>query len=167
MLGFKHPEFNGEILAEFDRLKDSDVVRIIGGIAVQKDQDGNVTVLKRSDLSKQEAEEFGAVVGALVGLGAAGAEGALAGALKGAEETQEGVDLLGEEDAWAVIEEIPNDSAAAVVLLEHRWAIPLRDAIRAAGGFGIADGFVHPEDLVAIGLIAAEEAAALIETQPA
>lgn len=167
VLGFNHPDFKGEILAEFDRLKDSDVVRIIDGIVVKKDGRGNVTVLKRSDLNKQEAAEFGAVVGALVGLGAGGAEGAVAGAVLGAEEAADGVDMLSEEDAWDVLEEIPNDSAAALVLLEHRWAIPLRDAIRAAGGFGIADGFVHPEDLVAIGLIAAEEAAALASPPPA
>jgi hypothetical protein len=27
-----------------------------------------------------------------------------------------------------VIEEIPSDAAAALVLLEHHWAVPLRDA---------------------------------------
>ncbi len=162
VLGFNHPDFKGEILAEFDRLKDSDVVRVIDGIAVQKDRDGNVAVLKRSDLNEQEAEEVGAIVGGLIGLGAAGAEGAIAGAILGAEEASEGgIDLLNEEDAWDVIDEIPNDSAAAIILLEHRWAIPLRDAVRAAGGFGISDGFLHPEDLVAIGLIAADEAAVL------
>ena len=162
VLGFNHPDFKGEILAEFDRLKDSDVVRIIDGIAVKKDKNGEVSVIKRTDLKEQEAEEVGAIVGGLIGLGAAGAEGAIAGAILGAEEASEGgIDLLNEEDAWDVIDEIPNDSAAAIILLEHRWAIPLRDAIRAAGGFGLADGFVHPEDLVAIGLIAADEAAVL------
>ena len=50
VLGFDHPDFKGEILAEFDRLKDSDVVRIIDGIAVRKDRDGEVSVIKRSDL---------------------------------------------------------------------------------------------------------------------
>jgi hypothetical protein len=44
------------------------------------------------------------------------------------------------------------------MLVEHRWAIPLRDAILRAGGFPISDGFVHPLDLVAIGLITADEA---------
>lgn len=162
VLGFDHPDFKGEILTEFDRLKESDVVRVIDGIAVQKDRDGNVAVLKRSDLSEQEAEEFGAIVGGLIGLGAAGVEGAVVGAIAGAEEVHAGgIDVLNEEEVWDVIEEIPNDSAAAIILLEHRWAIPLRDAIRAAGGFGISDGFVHPEDLVAIGLIAADEAAVL------
>ena len=54
---------------------------------------------------------------------------------------------------------IPNGSAAAVALLEHRWATALRDTIRDAG-FHLADAWVHPADLIAVGLIAAEEAAA-------
>jgi hypothetical protein len=57
-----------------------------------------------------------------------------------------------------VIEEIPNDSAAALILLEHHWAIPLRDAIARAGGYRIADGMISPYDLLAMGLASAEEA---------
>ena len=52
-----------------------------------------------------------------------------------------------------MLEEIPNDSAAALLLLEHHWAVPLRDAIARAGGFRISDGFISPLDLVAIGLV--------------
>ena len=36
--------------------------------------------------------------------------------------------------------------------------MPLRDAIARAGGFRIADGFISPFDLVAIGLMSAAEA---------
>jgi hypothetical protein len=42
---------------------------------------------------------------------------------------------------------------AVVALLEHRWAIPLRDAVRRVGGVTLADAWIHPEDLVALGLI--------------
>ena len=68
-----------------------------------------------------------------------------------------------------MLEEIPNDSAAALILLEHHWAVPLRDAIARAGGFRISDGFISPLDLVAIGLLSAEEAEGLhaIETAAA
>ena len=57
-----------------------------------------------------------------------------------------------------MLEDIPNDSAAALILLEHHWAVPLRDAIARAGGFRISDGFISPLDLVEIGLLSAEEA---------
>ena len=66
-----------------------------------------------------------------------------------------------------MLEEIPNDSAAALVLLEHHWAVPLRDAIARAGGFRISDGFISPLDLVEIGLVSAEEAKELHATETA
>ena len=162
VLGFDRPNFKGEIMAEFDWLKDNDVVRVIDGLLVSKDANGDVTTIKRSDLGGKEAEEFGAVVGALIGLGAAGIEGAEAGAEVGAAATEEGVDIFDEDEIWDVVDEIPNDSAAALILIEHRWAIGLRDSIRRAGGFHVADSWIHPEDLVAVGLLAAEEAEALM-----
>jgi uncharacterized membrane protein len=165
VLGFSEPKFEGAVVAELDRLKDNDVVRVIDALAIHKDADGNVRTLKRSDLSDDEATEFGAVVGGLLGLGAAGAEGLEAGAEAGAHATAEGVDVFPESQAWDVVDEIPNDTAAAMILLEHRWAIPLRDAIAEAHGFPIADGFIHPLDLVAVGVLAAEEAEALAGTK--
>jgi len=66
--------------------------------------------------------------------------------------------VFDDEDAWDVLEEIPNDSAAALVLIEHHWAVPLRDAVVRAGGSRLADGFISPLDLVEIGLVTAEEA---------
>jgi hypothetical protein len=80
---------------------------------------------------------------------------------RGAEAVAERGGLLDEEEAWDVVAEIPEDSAGMVVLLEHRWAIPLRDAIARAGGFRLASEFISPLDLVAIGLVSAEEAAEL------
>jgi uncharacterized membrane protein len=165
VLGFQDPNFQGEVLAELDRLKDSDIARVIDAIVVYKDADGDVAVLKRSDLSDAEAAEFGATVGALVGLGVAGEEGAEAGAEAGAAAMAEGADVFSEEEAWDVVDDIPPNTAAALVLLEHRWAIPLRDSIQRAGGFRISDGFIHPLDLVAVGVLAAEEAEAMASTQ--
>jgi uncharacterized membrane protein len=158
VLGFEHPDFHGEIIAELERLHDEDTVRVIDGLAVHKDADGEIEVQHLSNLSKEEAIEVGSVVGALVGLGIEGEEGADKGAVLGAEAAADGVDVLSDEKAWDVLEEIPNDSAAALVLLEHHWAIPLRDAIARAGGFRISDGFISPLDLVEIGLMSAEEA---------
>lgn len=158
VLAFDQPEFHGEIQAELDKLKESDAVRVIDGIAIHKDADGNVRTIRRSDLTEEESAELGAVVGALVGFGAGGVEGAEAGAAAGAEVGSEGIQLVGEDEARDIVEEIPNDSAAAFILLEHRWAIPLRDAVRNANGFPVADGWIHPEDLVAVGMLAADEA---------
>ena len=160
VLGFQDPQFKGEILEELQRLKEQDIVRLIDAIAVRKDDEGNVEVLHKSDLSQDEAIEFGAVVGALIGLGADGEEGAEAGALAGAEALEDG-HVFDEDQVWYVTDTIPNGTAAAIALIEHRWAIPLRDAIARAGGIALADEWVHATDLVAVGLMAAEEAEAV------
>jgi uncharacterized membrane protein len=171
VLGFSHPEFHGEIIAELERLKESDTVRVIDALAVHKDADGEMEVQHLSNLSKDEAIEFGTVVGALVGLGIEGEEGMVAGAEAGAEAGADGIGVFTDQEAWDVLEDIPNDSAAALILLEHHWAVPLRDAIARAGGFRLSDGFISPLDLVEIGLLSNEEAqelhAAETSRQPA
>ena len=162
VLGFNHPNFHGEVIAELERLRASDTVRVIDALAVYKDPDGELEVEHLSNLTEDEAIELGTKIGALVGLGIAGEEGAEAGAEAGAEEAEaEGINIFGDAEEWDVLEDIPNDSAAALVLLEHHWAVPLRDAIARAGGFRISDGFISPLDLVGIGLLTAEEAAEL------
>ena len=160
VLGFEHPEFHGEIIAELERLKESDTVRVIDALAVYKDAEGEIEVAHLSNLSKDEAIELGSKVGALIGLGIEGEEGMEAGAEAGAESGAEGngMQVFDDEQAWDILEDIPNDSAAALILLEHHWAVPLRDAVARAGGFRISDGFISPLDLIEIGLATREEA---------
>jgi uncharacterized membrane protein len=159
VLGFNHPNFHGEVIAELERLHASDMVRVIDSLVVYKDADGELEVEHLSNLTREEAIEIGSKIGALIGLGIEGEEGMEAGAIAGAEEAaEEGINVFGNADEWDVLEDIPNDSAAALILLEHHWAVPLRDAIARAGGFRLSDGFISPLDLVAIGLMTAEEA---------
>ncbi len=158
VLGFEHPNFHGEIIAELERLRESDTIRVIDALAVYKGPAGEIEVEHLSNLTQEEAVELGSKVGALVGLGIEGDAGFEAGAQAGAEAAADGVRVFSEQEAWDVIEDIPNDSAAALLLLEHHWAVPLRDAVMRAGGFRISDGFISPLDLVEIGLVTAEEA---------
>jgi uncharacterized membrane protein len=149
VVGFRETNFQGGVLTELKRLKELDIVRLVDLVVVTKDDDGEILGVELSDLSAEESAELGAIAGALVGLGMDGEEGAEAGALAGAEATEDGI--LGEEEMWSIADAIPNGSTAAVALIEHRWAIPLRDAIRDAGGVPLADSWIHPEDLVALG----------------
>jgi uncharacterized membrane protein len=153
VVGFEGGEFEGEILAELERLRENDIVRLIDLVFVRKDDDGNVEKILPSDLSPEEAEAFGATVGALIGFGAAGEEAAAL------EDGQ-----VFDEEVWYVDDAIPNGTAAAVALLEHRWAIPLREGIRNAGGFHLADAWIHPADLVGIGILEADEAELQLST---
>src|SRR3954451_5725356 len=141
VLGFSHPDFHGDVIAELERLKESDTIRVIDSLAVHKDAEGEIEVVHLSNLTRDEAVELGSTVAALIGLGIAGEEGAIAGAQVGAEAAENGANVFTAEEAWDVIGDIPNDSAAALILIEHHWAVPLRDAIFKAGGFRISDGF--------------------------
>mgnify|MGYP000991458958 CR=1 FL=1 len=161
VLGFPHPDFHGEIIAELERLRASDTVRVVDALAVYKDDAGDVEVVHLSNLSRDEAIEMGSVIGGLIGLGEDGEEGLVAGAVAGAERAAEDFSPLGEAEDWDILEDVPNGSAAALILLEHQWAVPLRDAIVRAGGYRISDGFISPLDLVEAGLHTAEEAAEL------
>ena len=135
VISFDRPDFRGEVLAELERLRESDVVRVIDLLVVHKSADGVVRHLQHADLPAGA----GAVVGALIG--------ADAGQLSPGEEL------------WSLDEAIPDDSAAAIALIEHRWAIGTRDAIRAAGGAPIADAWIHSADLAAAGLTGAADPA--------
>ena len=165
VLGFNKPDFHGEIIEELERLHEAGAVRVIDALAVYKDANGEAEVMHLSNLTRDEAIEVGSKVAALIGLGIDGEEGLDAGAKLGAEAGAGGIDVFTDEEAWDVFEEIPNDSAAALLLLEHHWAVPLRDAVFRAGGFRLADEFISPLDLVEIGLASREEAEELAATQ--
>ena len=90
VLGFNHPEFHGEIIAELERLKATDTVRVIDALAVHKDAEGELEVQHLSNLSTDEAIELGSKVGALIGLGIEGEEGMAVGAELAATSTPRG-----------------------------------------------------------------------------
>jgi len=159
VIGFEHPDFHGQIIEELEKLRETDTVRVIDALAVYKDVEGEIEVRHLSNLTHEEAVEVGSKVAALIGLGIEGDKGFEAGAEFGAAKVEEeGLEVFSDELAWDVLDDIPNDSAAALVLLEHHWAVPLRNAIASAGGFRIADGMISPLDLIEIGLITKEEA---------
>jgi uncharacterized membrane protein len=155
VLGFDRTEFDGEVMPELERLKKAGIARLIDLAFVRKHDDGQVELLQQSDLSQQEAEDFGAIVGGLIGAGAG--EDLETSMAVGASELSDR-HLLEEEDVWYLADAIPAGMSAAVALIEHLWAIPLRDKLIAAGGTLLADEWIHPADLVAIG--AAAKAAA-------
>lgn len=141
--------FKGEALAELDRLRKQDIVRVIDLLFVKKNTDGSIDKVQMTDTG--ELAQLGALAGALIGLGAAGEEGAAAGAVAGAEKALAQGSAFNDADVWYIADTIPAGMAAAIAVIEHRWAIPLRDAIMASGGVALADEWLHPQDLLAVG----------------
>jgi uncharacterized membrane protein len=156
VLAFDRPNFTGEIVRELVRLRDNAMIRLVDSLVVQKDENGELTALQWSDLSIAEAQDMGAIAGALVGLGEGGGEN-VEDAIRAGRDAGADGHLLNDPELWDAADAIPNGSAAAIALIEHVWAGPLRDAVVRAGGIAVSDEWVHPLDLIAIGVTEAAE----------
>ena len=164
VVGFKNPDFHGQIRQALGSAMEAGSVRLIDLRFVYKDVDGNVSSMEASQLSDEERERFGAAVGALIGLGAGGEEVARRGAEAGAMAAARRTFGMNEENVRRISEIIPNDSAAAVFLIEHLWAKDFKEALRDANAYLIAEGIVTPEALVMAGA-ALEEAVEAAESE--
>jgi uncharacterized membrane protein len=162
VLGFAQPDFRGQIFAELERLRATDTIRVIDALIVYKHADGELEAEHLSNLTHGGVVELDSKIAALIGLGFDGEEGA---AIEGAGSRRDNLLGLLLDDEWDVIEDIPPNTAAALIMVEHHWAVPLRNAVIQAGGFRISDGFISPLDLVEIGLMAADEAKQMHELE--
>jgi hypothetical protein len=113
VLGFPENRFTGEILPELERLVQSDTISIVDGVLASKDGDGITTFVEFDSLDG----DFAALAGVL--------------------ERVEG--LVSDEDVEDLTESLPPNSSAAVLVFEHTWAIPLRDALVRGGGELVAN----------------------------
>ncbi len=159
VLGFPDQnKLKGDMLKEIFRLSEAKIIRVIGLMAVVKDEKGNIEAAQITELSDEDRIKLGAGIGALIGLGAAGKKGALAGAQAGAE-TAAGKEFgLSTEEIMAIAEEIPKGTAAGILLIEHLWAKKLKEIALKVNGMVLAEGFIRPIELVAIGAELAEGA---------
>jgi uncharacterized membrane protein len=82
-LGFNHPEFHGEVIAELERLRNNDTVRVIDGLAVHKDAAGHMEMAHLSNMTRDDAVQAGTKIGAPLGLVIEGGEGMEPGAVGG------------------------------------------------------------------------------------
>lgn len=161
------------ILETVFALRDAGVIRVLDLMGVKKTSDGQVIAMKTSDLTEAEDREYGALIGALLGLGAAGLEGGIAGAAIGDLVGAEGLVGFSDEELATMVANVPVGGAALVMALEHIWFLDIEAAVSLTGGAVMAHGFVDPEVLLAAGVelaatveaaAAVEEAAAAVET---
>jgi hypothetical protein len=135
---FEGNHFTGEILPELRALRERGVVRMVDLVFIQKDSDGNVTARELSDLGEEEAKPFGPIASDLLR-------------------------LFTSEDIEDIADGVPNNSTVAVALLEHLWAVHLKESISKAHGHLLRDGLVPQEDVEAL---AADLAAQPVDGQP-
>ena len=124
-------------------------MRVIDLLVVRKDSLGSVMTTTASDLDFEEATAFGSYVGSLAGYKSGGEEGMDYGAIAGAAELADG-HVFDEGDVFRVTQSLPNDTSAALVLIEHRWAKSLLASVERAGGLELSNDWLHHDDVLTI-----------------
>lgn len=122
VVGFPGNQFNGQIIPELERLVENDTITVVDGVLIRKDGDGTVTF---TEFDEPDGNADAARLAALV---------------------DQLDDLISDEDVADLAESLEPDSSAAVLVVEHTWAKPLRDAVVASGGVIATD--LHVPGLV-------------------
>lgn len=120
VVGFEGNQFTGQILTELRAAQEKDIIRVIDLLVIKKNEQGNVSALELSELSEEEARPFGFLAGKLL-------------------------NIFEPDDVEVTASQMPNNSAAGLLLFEHTWAIPLKQAILNAGAVARVGGLVAPE----------------------
>jgi hypothetical protein len=140
ILTFDQSDFRRKIIAQLKRLHDEETVHVIDAIAVYKDADAEMELQRLTHLGTEPAVEAETTIGAVIGLRREGEKGAVVAPDHPA--------FPAVETSWDVLEELPTDSATALVLLQHHWTVCLKDLIADVDLFDASDGFIiSPLDL--------------------
>jgi len=137
VVGFDRPTFSGEVLAEFTRLRDAGIVRLVDLLIVSRTDDGAFETLA---LPEGVEADFGDLAAAVLGSPQDSAE---------AQKTDEADAQAAPNDTpstWSLADAIPVGGTAAVALIEHTWAAPLGAAIQRAGGSLLDETWLAQED---------------------
>jgi uncharacterized membrane protein len=131
VVGFDQPTFSGEVLAEFTRLREAGLVRLIDVLLVSRSEDGTLDTLEASEAA---AADLGGLAAEVLGQ----PEGAIEG-----DSNQPEIDTAA---MWSLADAVPVGGTAAVALIEHVWAAPLSAAIQRAGGTLLEETWLARQD---------------------
>jgi Family of unknown function (DUF6325) len=151
VVGFDRPTFSGEVLAEFTRLREAGIVRLVDLLLVSRSEDG---ALERLAAPSQVGADLGELAALLLGEPPSEASGEPA--VAGPDQVRPTANATVNGGAWSLADAVPPGSVAAVALIEHIWAAPLTAAIRRAGGRPLEETWLAPNDLEALEALIAQ-----------
>ena len=135
VIGYEQPAFTGEVLAEMARLSDAGLVRLVDVLLVTCAEDGTFETV---EVPADDPERLPRLPPG---------NGALAATLLGhSDGAGDDLDAL-DGPAWSLADSVPAGTTAAVALIEHLWAAPLRAAIRRTGGVPLDEFWLAEADL--------------------
>ena len=115
-------QFSDEMAAELALLADTELIRILDILILEKDRDGNIEAYELDELDQVDD-------------------------LRGLEA--EIAEFLGAADVVNLAAAMEPGSVAGVVIWENRWAPPFASAVRHAGGQLIASGRITIQAILA------------------
>jgi DNA-binding NarL/FixJ family response regulator len=124
------------VLQEIDRLQGRGMVRLLDALLVTKNDDGTISRAAIGD------DDLGELLAGVVPIDAARLLGLV---------TADGAASLGAADARTLAESLAPGATLAFLLVEHRWARPLFDAIAHTGGAFLGEGFITEETQLLVG----------------
>jgi hypothetical protein len=120
VVGFEGNKFDGSILKALGDSIDKGTIGLIDLALVMRDESDTVSVLNITDLGDEYAVEF----------------------VEKYKTTESTVD---EGDIIEVADLIEKNCSAGLLVIEHLWARPLKEAIINANGVLLAEGRIHPD----------------------
>lgn len=157
MIQLDSSNLKGQLSEEIYRLSDKKIIRVLDALAIRKEADGTFTTLEKTELTKAQHKELGAVIGTFLGLGAGGEMGAEVGAERGGERFAKHTFGLSRSDVRSIAQQVPAGKTLLIILFEHRWALGLKEASDRANGTVLVEGIVRPESLVIAGAALASD----------
>ncbi len=109
LIQFGDAKFSGKIIPELLELAESEIVRFVDIVLIQKDEDGAMHTIELNDLEPELYEMFVSV----------------------GEHVSS---LFTNDDLQIAAKKLPANSAAALLLWENLWVTGLYNAVRDAGG---------------------------------
>src|SRR5262249_41332985 len=131
----------GRILSELIRLRDAGIVRLLDVLVVAHEDDDSLQTLD----PPPELPATGTLAMAVLGQPVD----------SDTHQDEPSYDDPG-VPSWSLAPAIPRGTTAAVALIEHTWAIPLRVAIERSGGAPLDETWLAREDVVRLETLLAD-----------
>jgi hypothetical protein len=147
IVGFETTErFRGEAARELLDLRGRGLIRVLDARFFHRAPDGKLTEVDLGPLLVERPAERANPVARLLGVNGAGGNGGLR-----PQEAFARTAGFALEDLRRLTDEIGPGDHAIAILIEHRWAGQLREAVREAGGRLVGQGFLTPEVTMVVG----------------
>ena len=120
IVGFEGNKFDGSILKALGDAIEKGTIGLIDLALVSRDENDTVSVINVSDLGDEYAVEF-------------------------VQQYKSNESSVSEDDIQEVADLIEKNCSAGLLVVEHLWAKPFKEAIINANGVLLAEGRIHPD----------------------